>query len=530
MARAGSLKTADAVPLWGPWDGIHREVPPASIPDKGFYDAWNVVLTEGRIQPRPGFRLSTRYTNTDTDPLSLFEILRDRGGVEYPIKGNSDFTAGTLGVSYWDGAAWSSLVVGLGTSRDTPPVLLPFKDEGLLLPGDGELHKWTPSGPSLVTVDSLQPNTELRPPDKARFIATTASRVFLANGIEPGGSERYPYRVWWSTTLNSNIWSNGTGDIGRGSASYQDLQHDTYPITGLHFHSGQFVMAFKTWSIYIGQWRGSPVWYDFVPITTRVGCIAGKTIRQYQDTVLFLGSDLNVYMLGARGKLQPVGLPVQDYLQGIVDFSKANRAVGLVDHDESLYWLVVPTTAHGSEQARHLLCLDLSTGAWTEGATAVSTLQVLHGTYGYFVGSGSVIFWGSEDGKLYEYDVASPMRDAGTQWEAYVWSKVYDFMEIFGGRQPLASEGEIHKVSIHGSEGTCTPRVRVGRTVQDIESATPTTFSEIDQAATDSIPYVSERTFSERFAQWGLVWPVGTTTPTPVDGVAVWTLPRGGTR
>lgn len=517
--------------MWGPWQGIDKSIARTRVPEMGFDEAYNVVLTDGQIKPRPGLAAvsSARLPNNDVgDPISLFTYFLNRQyNTFFAYRCQSDFAAGTLDVSYHNTLAWVPLITGIGTSRDTPPAFTQFKDEAIFVPGDGEMYFWDPNSFSLNTIDSVQADTDLRPPDKTRFLAATGSRVFAANGIVPGGSERISNRVWWCTTGNSRIWSNGTGKTEAGSASYQDLQQDTYPITGLFFHSGQQLIVYKNWSVYFAQFRGSPVWYDFVPITRGIGCVSSRSIVEWRDKSLFLGSDYNVYMISLQGQIQAVGDRIQNYLASIIDPAKANRSVGVIDPINNQYWLFIPTAVHAGEFGRHIFCLNLETGAWTEGEIADIGAEILGSFQWRSFSEAPVIFLGGDDGYVYEWNFTTPMTDRATTWEARVWSKVYDFTEVFKGAGDTA---QLHKMALSADSGKATPRFRTAQNLDKLDSEAIVTLDTIDHALDRTPGYVSSRTYADRFGQWGILWAAGLASPMAVQGVMVWALPRGDTR
>jgi hypothetical protein len=533
MARQLQYPLADGPPLWNIAEGFDRSVVPTRISELGLHEAYNVVLVDGRIQPRPRARETSfvyQPAGAPAGPCNYLGLLQRSWGGSHIYRGEADFGAGTMDLYHWDSATpqWDSTLTGATTSRDTPPTSVQFKNTGIFIPGDGLMYEWDASSFLWADIDSLQATADLRPPNKARFVVATGSRVFAANGMPAGlssESDRITYRVWWSTTGNSRIWSNGTGVPERGSASYQDLHHDSYPITGMIFHSGQATMVWKTWSIYLSQWRGSPMWYDFVPLTTAIGCIAGHTIKKWRNWMLFLGSDLNVYAIGLQGEPQPLGAKVQPYIQDIADLAKVHRSLAMVDYQDNLYWLILPATTDAQEDPQHLLCLNLETGAWTEGK--IAGFQITS-AFTYQPPSGPQrMMLGASDGKIYEFDYQTALADGATNWSAYVWSRVYDFAEAY---KDLGETGEIHKVMLHGEAGAATARTRIGKTVKQVLAASPTVFGEVDLTVGSPITYVDERTNAERFAQWGILWGAGEADPMEVEGVTVWALPRGANR
>lgn len=510
--------------------GEVRNVPASRIPPNGCYETKNVVFYEGRVRPRLPFIEATSIATASSNGCCHLGLMQTQSGSQYIMR--AEINSGTLkmDVFYYDGG-WNDITAPqLDGDEDHTPWSTQFKGEWIFCPGNDAVYSWAASG-NMVTLDSRQADTNLQPPDKPYIVASTASRVWLANGIVDG--VRIPWRVWWSDTGSSIIWSNGAGLPSQGSAGYQDIIHDSSEIVGLFFQGGKDMICFKRTSIYKGVFKGGPVWYDFEPISMNHGCSAGQTIKSYRNTLIWLGDDFNVYAMPQRGQITAIGDAVAPQLRSLLNLNKIKRASAVVDSNLGLYWLFVPQGAQTT--VNKIFVCNLQTGAWAEGEIAGSTVKILCAMEyrpGY---AQPLMLFGSRDGKVYQTSPLSTTLidgssggSGGTAYEAYVWGRVLDFLELF--KQVGSETGEFHALGLQGESGKATPRCRTGDTVKAVLAASSLTYSEIDMDASPPLPYAANRTGLARFGQVGVQWTSGQASPMPLDGVTVWSMPRGDAR
>lgn len=511
--------------------GMFRNVPSQRIPENGCYDAQNVVFYEGRVRPRPPFVVATAIATGSAIGCNHVGLMQTQGGSQFIMRSEIDTGTLKMDVYYYDAAWFDITAPQLDGDLDHMPWSTQFKGEWLFCPGNDELYSWAASG-NMVTVDSRQADTTLRPPDKPYVIACTATRVFLGNVVISG--TRIPWRVCWSDTGSSIVWApNGGGYPAQGSASYQDILHDSSEITGLFFQGGKDMICFKRTSIYKGIWKGGPVWYDFEPISMQHGCPAGQTIRSWRNTLIWLGDDFNVYAMPLRGQITAIGDAISPRLRVILRLSYVKRSSAVVDSTLGLYWLFVPQL--GQTTVNKIFVCNLKTGAWAEGEIAGSVVKIMCAMEyrpGY---SDPVMYFGSADGKIYEFATAyTTLKDGmstgsgGTAYEAYVWGRVLDFLEVF--KQVGAETGEFHALGLQAESGKATPQCRVGDTTKALLAATSGTYTEIDMDAATPVPFSPNRTNMARFGQVGVKWTSGQASPMPVDGVTIWSMPRSDAR
>ena len=532
MARKLVLQTADGPSLWGITQGLNRSVPKTRIEELGLDEAWNVRIEDGILRPRPGLIASSHFARSNP---SNYPITHLGEVANYFFPGQNlyyrtlfDSFTSMVSFQYWTGVWNTPAITGAGitnSSLDAPPKTAQFKNELILLTGEGSLFRWLPFS-TLDTLDALSPDPSLRPPSNAKFLAATGSRVFCGDAVDTAGGGRVPNRVWWTTTGNSAIWSNGQKTPDSGSSGFETLQHDTRALSGMIFHSGQQLIVFKEWSTYFARWIGSPAWYTFIPVSTRIGCVSDETAQQWRDRVIFLAADFNIYAIDVRGNIVAIGDKIQNYLCKIVDVDNANRSRAFVDPIRNLYWLFVPSVNHAGQFGRHIFCLNLETGAWTEGAFVSADFEIYSCLAARPPNELPYFLLGSANGDLLEFNDTAPMLDTNIGFNAYVWSRVYDLMESL---QNTAETGETHKMSIHGQTGRARPRVRSARTLPEL-AGNVTNFDYINMSGAVPESYTSERTQAGRFNQWGIEWEAEDDDPLLVEGVTPWMEARAQAR
>ena len=314
----------------------------------------NVIFSDGRVRPRPGFSLhplSPSVAGGYSGTSSIIHLGRfiTQSQVCYTMRLQLD--AGS--VAAWaksDTDEWQLISAApLGHTNIVPPMSAMFNEgEWLFTNGWDNLQMWNGTG-TLVDVTTAQPDISLQAPAQPMFICTTGSRVFLGNAVDVNSGLRVPYRVWWSTTGNSKVWSNGAGLPTQGSAGYQDLFQgaDASPITGMYFQGETRVIVFKRHSVYCGVFiNGGPVWYNFLPITQSRGCIAPGSIKAFNDTLIWLGDDYNVYTLSMNNQITAIGDAIRPRLQQLLDLSNTaalGKVSAVVDTVLGLYWLMLPS-------------------------------------------------------------------------------------------------------------------------------------------------------------------------------------------
>lgn len=522
MARQFSASQTVPFPLWGLTAGQFNNLPSTRVPETGLSASHNVYISEGRIRVRPPL---VAYARTGSSkPCNHVAHMITQAGVVYLMRSEIDPISSRVEVYSWDGATWTSLASGLQGSEDHPPASTMFKGEWLFAPGDDWAYQWT--GGALNRLDLLQADPELRPPEAPRHMISNLSRVFMANGIDPISGDRIPWRVWWCSKGDSLTWDHGGRKPEAKNASFQDLMQDNTEVSGLHYHDGAEILAFKPRSLYTGVFNGGVALYLFEPVSLEIGCVAGRTIQSWNGLCLFLGAS-TVYAKPLGQKPIPIGDSIAPRLRELLDTEYASRASAVLDPVLGIYWLFIPTSGDG-RCGKIFACSLKDKFAWTEGEVADGEIAPMACTVFWPTNSEHLLVVGSRDGGVYRLGGGTAMLDGRTEYSAHFWSRSLDFVEVLA--QAGAETAALQKMSLQGSSGTATGRVRVGATVASLEAADPVEFGDFDMAEDWDQSYRSGKMNAMRFAQVGAYWPPGTSTPMPVDGVTLWGMPRGDAR
>jgi len=126
------------------------------------------------------------------------------------------------------------------------------------------------------------------------------------------------------------------------------------------------------------------------------------------------------------------------------------------------------------------------------------------------------------------------MTDKAAPWDAYWWGRTQDFMQIlqlgYAGKLPMQLHGETgewHKISLHGTVGEAIPRVRMGKSLNDLVTDKHLYAYDCMDSVNNTPAYSANvRADAERFSQLGVYWSPGTASPMAVDGITVWGISR----
>lgn len=529
---------AAGIPLYQPDQGLITNVPITMIPDRGCAECDNVEFWDGRIVVRPGFQVSTTLNPLVVSPTAAITHLNTtvtQAGTTYLQRVEAQGTVATVYSFDTSTGLWTDITGG--TPVFTPangqrPSSTQFKGEWLVALGGSGLQRWLGTG-TLIDVAGVQANAALKAPDDPYFVCSTATRVFVGNAIDNATGLRVPWRVWYTDTLNSGVYSNGGGIPEQGSSGYQDLLHDSSDITGMIFHGGTRVVVFKRRSIYRSSFVGSPVWYDFLPISKSRGLVGSQALQEWNDILIWLGDDYNIYMMGMDNNIQAVGDAILPILRDLVNPYFAWAITGVVDRTRNLYKLTIPYDQQGAT-VNEIFTLNLKTGAWSRGHLASSAFQ-MSSAFWYrpdppFFQSYPISIFGSTEGQIYTADYNAPtMIDRDVKFKASWWGKAQDLLALQQGR---GETGEFHKASLAGMTGVAAPQIRMGKTLKDLsQEAFLYRFNGMDLDDPSGTSYVADQRVDPlRFGQFGVHWPLGTGTPAQVEGFTAWGLPRGVAR
>ena len=115
----------------------------------------------------------------------------------------------------------------------------------------------------------------------ARFIATVAQFVMLADIREFDGNDRYPFRLKWSGLQRPDRYENQPNAI---QSDFQDIQ-DIGTIRGLT--GGEFAIVLGSIGIARGDYVGPDIIFKFTTIETNVGCDIPNSVVRTGDQTFF---------------------------------------------------------------------------------------------------------------------------------------------------------------------------------------------------------------------------------------------------
>lgn len=529
------------ITVWQPDQGLVLDVPPTQIPDRAAADTQNVVFFDGKIVVRPGFQVNTTLNPAVPTPTALISHLGKmvtQSQNYYLLRVEVQGTTATVYAFNTTGTGWEDITPAtpvFASSDGSRPVSVQFKGEWLLALGGSNLHRWTGTG-DLIDVTAAQASAALKAPSNPRVVCATNARVFLANAEIDG--VRIPWRVWWSKSFDSAVWSNGAKLPEQANAGYGDcLGTDSSPIVAMAYHGNQHLLVWKRHSIFRSIFRGSPTWFEFQPITNSRGTSAPGSIQAYKDLMIWLGDDFNVYLMDINGQIKAIGDAIRPLLEDIFNPFYGFAVSSMVDVVRGLYWLFIPYDQNGAT-LNSILVLNLKTGAWSRGNLATTSLQMGSAIWywpdpPYFT-TKPLQLWGGSDGQIYGVDYDNPtMIDGDTKFTASWWGKVVDLLQLQkeAGKEQL----EFQKAALHGLTGVAVPQVRMGKMLKDLdEELFLARFNAQDMDDVVGNPersYVADRRVDPmRFGQFGIYWPLGIDNPGEVGGFTAWGLPRGMVR
>lgn len=169
---------------------------------------------------------------------------------------------------------------------------------------------------------------------KARYVAAFDSRLLFAH-VDAGTNVIIPQRVQWSVRGNPSLYTAPDG-------GFEDLLDMRGSITRLIAEDDR-VVVFAEDEIWQGEKIAFPFNFQFRRIESAIGCQASWSVARTPKGLMFLGSDLDLYLMPKGGLPQPVGAAVKRYLQGSFVSSYHTLATGGYVDAMGAYVLTWPT-------------------------------------------------------------------------------------------------------------------------------------------------------------------------------------------
>lgn len=340
--------------------GLFTDTNLFDIPSGGCAACNNVLWLDGYLRARPG--LSEVFPSApSSDPVCHLDYYTNYQGISKLMRVSRPSPT-TLAVWAYSGGSWGLVASGLLGDSSVPITSANFHGKWYMTTGVGPMYRY--DGTSFVTVASLQSTARFKVFDAPRIVVAGDSRLFVADcytSQDGSKTDRVPYRVAWSDTLNGESWGGGTGG---GTSGFVDFAQDSTPITGLYY-SNSSLMVFKPTSIYIGYVAVPPKTYDFRQFVSGVGCVSHQSIRSFKEgTIVWLGDD-DIYLGGPNNSPQAAGSSVRPRIRAIVDLLSIEDAVAVLDRQNFFYHLFLPNLSDST--LKKLFSLNMRNGSWWEG-------------------------------------------------------------------------------------------------------------------------------------------------------------------
>lgn len=356
--------------LFGGSDGYHI---PQNLPPGIANQIVNWMPTDRGLVPRLGV---SAHSDSSIDlssysvgaAPSLVGVLFGVDGTPRPYVLAQD-SKGSMDVVYYKAANQKWLTAyhaGVGSNAS------------LSLPTDAvQIYEPVNDQNALVFCDSLN-STYLWPYDGTNFSSLTNAPVAFAaayfdtrlvfSSVSAGGVI-IPQRVQWSARGDPQTYTSPDGGA-------EDLVSMRGGITKLVDDSDRLVI-FSEYAIWYAVNAPFPFGFTFAPLDQSIGCRYPKTVVRTPLGLIFLGHDLNVYVL-PRGsaQAQPIGTSVWEYLQQNIDptgslpyfnygTGQVNTTFAIYDTRYGEYQLFVMAAGNAGTTANTALCYNILTQTWS---------------------------------------------------------------------------------------------------------------------------------------------------------------------
>jgi hypothetical protein len=216
--------------------------------------------------------------------------------------------------------------------------------------------------------------SDLADSPKARYICTTKSTVgeFVmlgatnddGLGITGGPNSDDANRVWWSGLGNYTTWAPSLAT----EAGTLQLVDTPGPLTGLKA-LGDYVIAYKARSIYLGTYQGNQIQWGFRSLPGDIGASSNESIVSIGSAHLFLGAE-NFYRF--NGDIpQPIGDGIKQWFFADLDVDYAGNIVSLYDRYADLCYWFYPSRNTGGGVLDRWVAYHVASGRWGAGSNNV---------------------------------------------------------------------------------------------------------------------------------------------------------------
>jgi hypothetical protein len=320
------------------------DIQPGSTPESR-----NYIMREGALEPRPMLSLYV----TSPQPMGPIAIL---GGMEVINVGGDRFplVSGTTRWAKYSGGAWSALTyVGSFAPQggetdywDFTQIYFDRVDQNIAVGAVGSydsLFIWQPDETKFSTLTGAP-----------RALAVAAFDNFLLAANIREGNLDLVQRVQWSDRGSASSWTGGL-------SGFEDLLAMKGDIKRLIPLENRIIVMGEN-EIWQGYRADFPYIFRFEPIDQGVGAPYPWTAVITPLGIIFLGRDLQVYLLPKQGgQPQPVGQKLHRYIRNVIDHPE--RAWAAYDGSFSMYQLFYPIKS-GSGYPQRAVWANIADGAW----------------------------------------------------------------------------------------------------------------------------------------------------------------------
>ena len=207
---------------------------------------------------------------------------------------------------------------------------------------------------------------------KAAVIDTVGGFVFLGNYHD--GTETRD-GVFWSAYQDYTDW---TPDVATQCGNLR-LLDTPGEIRGLK-RLGQYAVAYKEGSLYLGVNNGPPVLWGFTLVSGEIGAVSQEAVVSIETAHFFIGRN-DIYMFDGSRPV-PVGEGIREWFFDNLNYQFAYRIRGVHDKLNTLVYWYYPSS--GSETLDSCIAYNYKTGKWGRAdRTVEACLEFISGALTY---------------------------------------------------------------------------------------------------------------------------------------------------
>jgi hypothetical protein len=336
-------------PLTVPTGGVRYDLLPHEVPPGSLADSKNVIVSHGRLIPRPG--LTALLTGAFGEQVVGGIYYKTAGGLEKVVAmGLTTVKVANFSTNTWDNITGTAL----SGSADDQGRFIIWPEGGvkyvLALNNVNGPKEWDGAAATCSALTGLSQWTT------AKDWAVLSNRLLVGNTVE--GAVRYPYRLRFSDFNTRSTWQ------AVNLIDLSDTNDDIVAVRALGRTSAAILKEQSQW-ICVGQTGVFPFRVELQD--TQPGPASPNAVIERFGILYYLGQDGSAYSFdGVR--TAHIGEPIRKKVQANLNMSTVGRVHGFYRQaDRSLYWFY-PTTNNNPTEA---VSYQLDTQRWFHHALAV---------------------------------------------------------------------------------------------------------------------------------------------------------------